>query len=246
MKLTVLGRYGPFPAPGGACSGYLLQSGGITLALDMGSGVLRNLLRCLPDLSLTAVLLSHLHSDHMSDMLVLRYALQQLSSHGRPVPMPLTVVAPEAPEAEFRQLAGSGVFDMVPAQDGLRIRFDGMSISLRRVIHPVPCYSFYIEHQGRRLFYTGDTGYHSALVDLARGADVILADTGLLNREKTIDVAPHMTPGEAGRLAREAGAKQLLCTHIWGGEYRDEDILLEAKEIFPNTLVVEELHEYMI
>lgn len=246
MKLTVLGRYGPFPAPGGACSGYLLQSGDISLGLEMGSGSLRNLLRYLPDLNLTAMLVSHLHSDHMSDMLVLRYALQQLSAHGRPVPMPLSVVAPDEPESEFRQLAGSGVFDMVPARDGLRIRFGDLSILLHRVMHPVPTYCFSVEHRGRRLFYTGDTGYFSGLVDLAKGAHVILADTGFLNGEKTTDVAPHLTAGEAGRLASLCGAEQLLCTHIWGGEPRDQAILSEAKAYFPNTLVVEELHEYII
>ncbi len=246
MKLTVLGRHGPFPAPGGACSGYLLQSGGITLVMDLGSGALGNLLRCVPDLNLTAVLLSHLHSDHMSDMLVLRYALQQLSAHERPVPMPLTVVSPDEPEAEFRQLAGSGVYDMVPARDGLRIRFGDMSIALHRVIHPVPTYCFDLEHQGRRLFYTGDTGYFAGLVDLAKGSNVILAGTGFLNAEKTAAIAPHLTAGEAGRLARQAGAEQLLCTHIWGGEPRDAAIRSEAMANFPNTLVVEEMHEYMI
>ncbi|MEA5059545.1 MAG: MBL fold metallo-hydrolase [Candidatus Pelethousia sp.] len=246
MKLTVLGRYGPFPAPGGACSGYLLESGDIALALDLGSGTLSNLLRRLPGLGLTAILLSHLHSDHMSDMLVLRYALQQLSAHGRSVPMPLSVVCPDEPDLEFRQLAGSGVYDMVPARDGLRIRFGTMAISFHRVIHPVPTYCFHIEHQGRRLFYTGDTGYFAGLSDLARGANVILAGTGFLNAEKTTAIAPHLTAGEAGRLARDAGAEQLLCTHIWGGEPREEAILAEAKALFPNTLVVEEMHEYMI
>lgn len=246
MKLTVLGRHGPFPAPGGACSGYLLQSGDVTLALDLGSGTLSNLLRRLPSLALTAVLLSHLHSDHMSDMLVLRYALQQLAIHGRPVPMPLTVVSPDEPELEFRQLAGSGVYDMVPARDGLRIRFGDLSILLHRVMHPVLTYCFDIEHQGRRLFYTGDTGYYGGLAELARGANVILADTGFLNAEKTTEVAPHLTAGEAGRLAKLAGAEQLLCTHIWGGEPRDEAILAEAKAHFPNTLVVEEMHEYIV
>ena len=139
MKLTVLGRYGPFPAPGGACSGYLLQSGDISLGLEMGSGSLRNLLRYLPDLNLTAMLVSHLHSDHMSDMLVLRYALQQLSAHGRPVPMPLSVVAPDEPEAEFRQLAGSGVFDMVPARDGLRIRSPSRAGTMSNTPLPASC-----------------------------------------------------------------------------------------------------------
>lgn len=246
MQLTVLGRYGPFPAPGGACSGYLLESGAVKLVIDLGSGALSNLLRRVPDLGLTAVLLSHLHSDHMSDMLVLRYALQQLSARGLPVPMPLSVVAPDEPEVEFRQLAASGVYDMVPARDSLRIRFGDMSISLHRVIHPVPTYCFDIEHQGRRLFYTGDTGYFSGLVDLAKGSNVILADAGLLNEEKTGTVAPHLTAGEAGRLALRAGAEQLLCTHIWGGEPRHEAILAEAKAHFPNTLVVEEMHEYII
>ena len=75
---------------------------------------------------------------------------------------------------------------------------------------------------------------------------MILADTGFLNGEKTTDVAPHLTAGEAGRLASLCGAEQLLCTHIWGGEPRDQAILSEAKAYFPNTLVVEELHEYII
>ena len=135
---------------------------------------------------------------------------------------------------------------MVPARDGLRIRFGDMSISLHRVIHPVPTYCFNIEHRGRRLFYTGDTGYFPALVDLAKGANVILAGTGLLNAEKTTSIAPHLAAGEAGHLARQAGAEQLLCSHIWGGEGRDSAILEEAMDQFSNTLVVEEMHEYMI
>ena len=69
---------------------------------------------------------------------------------------------------------------------------------------------------------------------------------GVPQREKTTDVAPHLTAGEAGRLASLCGAEQLLCTHIWGGENRDQAVLSEAKAYFPNTLVVEELHEYII
>ncbi|MDR0840491.1 MAG: MBL fold metallo-hydrolase [Christensenellaceae bacterium] len=250
MKLTVLGRYGPFPAPGGACSGYLVESGDIALALDMGSGALSNLLRCKGDLSLSAVLLSHLHSDHMSDMLVLRYALKQLSARGRPVPFPLTVVAPDEPESEYRQLAASGVYDMVRARDNLRIRFGNMTISLHRTMHPVPTYSFFIEHEGRKLFYTGDTGYFPGLANFAQGADVLLADTCFLNSDKPsgAGIAPHLTAGEAGKLAREAGASQLICTHLWGGgdACYTAQILEQAQEMFPNVLIAEEMHEYQI
>ena len=43
MKLTILGNNGPFPAAGGACSGYLLQHGEHCVQLDMGTGVLARL-----------------------------------------------------------------------------------------------------------------------------------------------------------------------------------------------------------
>jgi ribonuclease BN (tRNA processing enzyme) len=247
MKLTVLGCYGPFPAPGGACSGYLFESGDVALALDLGNGTLSNLFKLKPNLDLSAVLLSHLHSDHMADMLVLRYALQQLYAHKRPVPYPLTVVAPEEPEVEYRQLASSGVYDMVPAQDGMRLRFGDLSIRLHRTVHPVPTYCFRIEQKGKAFFYTGDTGDFAALERYARGANVILADTCFINAEKAGEgVAAHLTAGEAGLLAKRAKAEQLICTHLWGGADQSAQLLEEARVNFPNVLIAKQMHEYQL
>ena len=163
MKLTVLGKYGPFPHPGGACSGYLLECGRRRLLLDLGSGTLSRLLRLVPALHIDAVLISHLHSDHMADLLILRYALQQYNARGQDVPMPLAVIAPDTPEEEYRLLTGSGVYDITAARDKLRARIGDISISLHRMTHPVPTYAFSIEHGGRRMFYTGDTGWRDDL-----------------------------------------------------------------------------------
>ena len=76
MKLTILGKYGPYPAAGGACSGYLIEQGGNHVLIDCGSGVLSRLQQVCKIHDLSAIVLSHLHSDHMADMLVLRYALE--------------------------------------------------------------------------------------------------------------------------------------------------------------------------
>ena len=78
MRLTILGNNGPYPAPGGACSGYLLESdsGRTSLLLDCGPGVLAQLTQRVAVEDLDAIALSHLHYDHMSDMLPLHYALQ--------------------------------------------------------------------------------------------------------------------------------------------------------------------------
>lgn len=246
MKLTVLGKYGPFPAPGGACSGYLLEADDVRLLLDCGSGVMSRLYGLSDGLRLDGILLTHLHSDHMADMLVLRYALQQLTAKGKNLNVPLPVVCPDEPEAEFRQLSGSGVYEILAARDGLRLRFGTLTVTLHRMAHPVTSFAMDIEHQGRRLFYTGDTGYVERLESLCAGADVLLADTCFVRADRPAGNAAHLSAEEAAEIAKKANIGQLLCTHIWGGGTTDAQILREAAAIFPNALVVEELHEYSI
>ena len=265
MKLTVLGRYGPFPAPGGACSCYLIEGSSpddskkVRLVVDLGSGSLSRLLTICPLEQIDGILLSHLHSDHMADMLVLRYALQQLHARGRNVPMPLTVVAPAQPEAEFRMLASSGTFNMVAAEDGMRLKFGPLTVTMHKVLHPVATFAMDIEEEQperppmygeeiikKRLFYTADTGMHDGLYPLCEKAALLLAGTCFLSSDKTTEFAPHLTAAEAGELAKKAGVGRLLCTHIWGGGYTDEQILKEARKEFPAAEVVEEMGTYFI
>ena len=72
MRLHVLGCHGPWPCAGGATSGYLIEQGEQTLLMDCGAGVLGKLLALCDPAALSGVLLSHLHADHASDLLVLR------------------------------------------------------------------------------------------------------------------------------------------------------------------------------
>ena len=76
--------------------------------------------------------------------------------------------------------------------------------------------------------------------------DILLADACFLDGEKPGENAPHLTAGEAGKVAKEAGVGQLICTHIWGGRDMAGEILTEARRQFPNTLVAEEMHEYFV
>lgn len=246
MKLTVLGRYGPYPAPGGACSSYILEAGNTKIVLDLGAGTFSRLLGLMPELNMDCVILSHLHSDHISDMFILRYALRQFSERGVKVTLPLPVIAPEEPREEHKLLTASGAYDLTAARDDLQLHIKDVRIRLKRVTHPVPTYAVLIEHQGKRFVYTGDTGVRNDLTEFCYGADLLLADTNFLDEECPAAPAPHLSAGQAGKLAADAWIKHLILTHIRGAVCDTDRLLTQARRYFKNTEVAEEMKTYLI
>lgn len=212
MRLTVLGVCGGYPAAGRACSGYLVQAGPISVLVDCGSGVMANLARHADFRGLEAVVFSHLHGDHMSDLLVLRYAVQRAVADGTRS-RPLTLYAPPQPEEEFERLRYKQVLDPRPIDPDEKLDLGGLVFRFLAVPHTVLTYAMSIEQGGRKLVYTGDTSWHDPLVEFARDADLLLCEATLLEDEPR---SPgHLTGRQAGELGRRAGAKRLLLTHLW-------------------------------
>jgi ribonuclease Z len=90
---------------------------------------------------------------------------------------------------------------------------------------------------GTRLAYVGDTGDSASLTEYVRGADTLVIEATYLEEER--DMArqfAHLTAKQAAELARRAGVKKLVLTHI-SRRYRDKDVLQEAQAIFSNTVV---------
>lgn len=230
MILKILGNSGPYPAPNGACSGYLLQSdsGDTKILIDCGPGVLSRLMDegCLG--TLDAVVLSHLHYDHMSDMLPLQYALQL-----NPRVKPLAVYAPDEPEA-VAALLDCPYFDLWPAED---VTVGEMRIRFTAARHPVPTNAVSVECDGERFVFTGDTN-EDALVELfCDGASLLLADCGFAKADHRF-TAPHLSAELCGRLAANARVKKLLLTHL-NPKYDPQALLAEAREIFPAAELAE-------
>lgn len=242
MELTVLGKYGPYAPAGGATSGYLLREGSTNLLIECGSGVLARLQQFIPIEQLSAVILSHLHSDHMSDMLILRYALQQI--HPRSQRMPFKVIAPDEPRNEIALLRGQNVFEIITIKDDMRLRIGEFEISFHKMTHPVPSFGMLIYNYEKAMAYTGDTCMNDEVVPFSMGVDLLLADTGLLESEKGARPA-HLSALEAGRIATLAGVKRLLCTHI-SPRTTDEAVREEAAREFPSAEVVQENMTYEI
>lgn len=225
MKLTVLGNNGPFPAAGGACSGYLINDGDSNILIDCGNGVLSNLQKLISFEALDAIILTHLHSDHISDMYVLKYAVQIKRKRGRMDHL-VKVYAPSEPKPEFNSLDVKDAFDLRPISPELELKIGNIKITFKEMTHPYKDFGVALECNGKRFVFSGDTSWNDGIVSFAKNADLLMLDAGLLNRDHTPN-PPHLTAEQCGRIAADAKVKRLLLTHLWP-EYDANELLDEA------------------
>jgi ribonuclease Z len=97
--------------------------------------------------------------------------------------------------------------------------------------------------RGRKIVYTGDTGYSENVVELAKNADLLIHESTFEDELMPRALEDnHSTPSIAARTAKEANVKQLVLTHI-SARYNNANKLLEqAQKIFPNTVVA---HDFL-
>ncbi|MEU8246722.1 MBL fold metallo-hydrolase [Nonomuraea sp. NPDC048916] len=237
MRLTVLGGCGAWPGAGQACSGYLVESDGFRVLIDPGYATLPRLLESTAAEEIDAVLVSHGHPDHCADL----NPLLRARALGDEPPPALPVYAPAgALDAVLlldkpRMLAGSFVPHDLVASRTLEIgpfRLDTWALP-----HHVPNAGLRLSSGGKTLAYTGDTGPADALVDLAKDADLLLAEATYPEHVPQED-APYLSSAlGAGRTAAAAGAARLLLTHLWPGT-PPEPALAAAARSYSGELAV--------
>lgn len=222
MRLTVLGCAGSFPGPESSCSAYLVEAEGFRLLLDFGAGSMSALQRYAGLHAVDAILITHLHCDHVLDaatyVVVRRYAPEG------PYP-PLPVYAPAGAPDRIAAAYGheEGALDDVYRFYGLQpgtFPIGPFTVTVDRVNHPVETYGVRLEHRGRVLAYSSDTAPCESLVRLAQQADVFLCEASYLDgADNPPDL--HLTGREAGEAATKASVGMLLLTHLvpaWGSE----------------------------
>jgi ribonuclease BN (tRNA processing enzyme) len=231
LKITVLGKSPSWQDAGGACSGYLIQTGQTTVLLDCGNGVFGKLRERVDYTEVDAVIISHLHADHFLDLVPYSYALiyapkqQPVPVHiweGTDSPAHPRLIAPPGAVDTFRRVVGAwGNDDLIESAFRIEEYSAGDRVEIGDVwatFHPVPHFveTFAVRigaEASGEVAYSADTRPGEEIVDVARDADLLIIE-GTLPRPERTGLRGHLTPEEAGEHAKRAGAKRVVITHI--------------------------------
>jgi ribonuclease BN (tRNA processing enzyme) len=236
MQVTIVGWSGSFPGPDSPASCYLIDTGDFRMVLDLGNGAVGALQRYTELADVDAICLSHLHSDHCIDML--GYSVFQNYHPDGPRPR-IPVYGPAGTQDRLARALGAehlgitDAFDFTTLAPGA-IEIGPLRVTTAHMNHPVETFGFRIEHAGKALAYSADTGPADALVRLAAGADVLLSEASFLDGP---DLPPdlHLTARQAAEHAARAGVGDLVLTHLVA--WNDLRISLEqASEAFGGSL----------
>ena len=259
-RLVVLGSAGgPTPKPNRFPAAYALAVGDDAYLIDAGNGVVQQLARAGIGINrVRHVFVSHHHSDHDAD--VGTVALLAWATNPR---QPLTLWGPpplRAQMAAFREYArfdidtrttdeGRPDFDAMTRvvefdHDGQLLDDGKVKVRCARNLHPPieQSYAFRFDTADRSYVFSGDTTYSKAVVELARGADVLVHEVmylpaldALIASEANATtlrehlLASHSTPEQVGRVATEAGVGTLVLSHfVPGGPAVSDQTWLDA------------------
>jgi len=232
MKITFLGTGVAIPQPDRVQSGMIVDAGSSPILFDCGSGVLNRIFESgYQHTDIGTIVLSHLHLDHVADVLPLIKANWLCDRTD------VTIYGPEGTQQWI-----SSLFDVYPYMQGkvdvtvIEIN-DGdvfaphgtnCTIAAAQGIHSVPSLGFRIESGGSSVVYSGDTEPCISIMDLCSGADILVHECSF---PPGFEVTNHTTPDSlAGLLAEgKPHTGRLYLTHLYpqmqGHEHESVEII---------------------
>jgi len=239
LRLLFVGSGGSAVSAKRACPSILLDE---STLIDMGPGSLRNLrISGIETSQIRRIFISHLHADHISDLIPFLWAIQ---IDGRQEE--LVMYGPPGFKETFQVLRE---YTRTPANFFTfpvtvhELEFGGKvgSISTCATIHSIPTLAFRVDSDsGSSFCYSADTTYCAQVAKLARAADLFVHEATFLEDQADIaKLTRHSTASVAGQVGREASAKQLVLFHVPPpNDHREGELREQASKAFGNEVTV--------
>lgn len=248
--LTVIGGSAASVGTGQGCACYLVETDTTKIVLDAGPGTLQELRKHTDFREIDAVVISHLHVDHMLDVIAMRFSLSYnpvkpsrkialwLPPGGRDVFNKLAAIFDF--EGNVESFFGK-VFDLAEYDPTGSVEIGDTVLTFAPTVHWVPCWSIRVHptDDSGDLLYTADTGPSSDLEAHMAGATVVISEATTPESQagdSPFEARGHLTPSEAASWAKRAGAATLVLSHMFEENDPEASVAI-ARQVFGDNIV---------
>lgn len=221
VQLTPIGTSPAWYNAGEASTGFLLEADGFRLLIDCGGGVVARYLELFgAETPLDAVIITHVHADHASDLVPLTYGIEygQLAHWKPQLWLPpgahdrlLRLVS--AWDADETFFTATHDVHHYPLDETFEI--GPISVRALEVPHFIESHALRFEVDGASCGYTADLGPFEPVGTFFNGVDVLVSEATLAeHHDEPAHARGHLTAAEAGEIAAAAQAHSLLLTHV--------------------------------
>ncbi|OPL10900.1 MAG: hypothetical protein AVO38_04790 [delta proteobacterium ML8_D] len=247
IEIIVLGSGTGVPSIRRAGPATCLKAEGQTLLIDSASGTLRQLAKAgiFYD-ALDIVLYTHFHPDHIGELAPFIFATRYTPGYRRN--SPVMVMAAEGLKQFYQSLIqafghwvepepGKVIFEEIPREMKAAMQVFPLTIRSTPTNHTPQSLAYRIETSaGKSVVFSGDTDFCDGLIELAQDTDLLVLECAAPEGYK---IQGHLTPSEAGKIARDAGVKRLLLNHFYPN-CDEHDLMTPCSKIYKGPIILAE------
>ena len=219
FSLTVIGCSGTYSSADASCSSYLLRTPTTTVLVDAGPGSSMELQRHVSLEELDAIVISHEHPDHWTELPVLyhayRYGIERADMPVYGTAGTLALLESVSPHST------STAFSWTTIDASSTLSIGDIDFTFSETDHPVETLAVLARSGGKTIGYSADTGPDWSPSDLGSDIDLLVYETTLPN-ELEDEGIPHVSGREAGIRAAASGVGHLVLTHVPPGHDHEE------------------------
>jgi len=242
LVITFLGTSAAIPTKHRSLPSIHVKLDKTAILLDCGDGTTKRIVDSGRSIfKINAVLLSHLHSDHLFGLPALWNSMSLLKRTQE-----LQIYGPKGTFETIRKLMDVDsreipfVISIKDLEPNDTFNIGKVSVSCAKAEHGVPALAYRLESDGKSMVYTGDTKPSKNIEKLAKDANVLIHDSTFLSPNDA-ERYNHSTPEQAAKVAKNANVGKLVLTHLSQKHRNPTDFIEQARTNFDNVILAEDL-----